>query len=354
MVSGDERVIGCRHAPAQSWQLTFKDDKTHRVAIYCIDWNTKERKQKIDVVDAKSGKVLDTRKLQDFSEGRYLVWDLSGDIKLTFTLESGRNAVLSGMFFGERARTTAQRTPKPPPAPPSAPGFHKLVHNTKIGDASIKMPYLLYLPADYFTSKETYPLVMFLHGVGEAGTNLEAMYIHGPAAQMRDRKEFPEKLKFIILSPQCTPGRVWDTPGSSTAAIQILDLVSEKYRVDKDRCYVTGLSNGGKGTWVVAEEAPDRFAAVVPMDAFAVLPEVAAQKLAKTTTWIIVGDSDGDHTTGSKKMYETLKAAGADTYITVVKNCGHGAWGHFFPRVDLYEWMFKHKRGADVRVPIPQ
>jgi hypothetical protein len=82
--------------------LNFTDDKTHRVAIYALDWDTKIRKQKVEVVDGNTGAVLDTRQLRKFQQGRYLVWNLSGNVIIRVTNQAGKasNAVVSGVFFG--------------------------------------------------------------------------------------------------------------------------------------------------------------------------------------------------------------------------------------------------------------
>jgi len=72
----------------------------HQVALYLLDWDNNGRGEQIDVLDAVTGKVLDTRTVNSFSGGEYLVWDLSGDVAFRLTRQAGNNAVLSGLFFG--------------------------------------------------------------------------------------------------------------------------------------------------------------------------------------------------------------------------------------------------------------
>jgi len=350
-VDGEERIAACHYGDQVVFDLALKDG-THRVALYCIDWNTTERKQKIEVLDGASGTVLDTREISAFADGRYLVWDLAGHVKIRLTKIAGRNAVMSGIFFGAAARS-GPRLPKPPPPPPTTAGHHKQRFEAHVGNETIKVPYLLYLPVDYFNNKERYPLLLFLHGVGEIGTDLEAVYGNGPDGVIRNDPNFKKDYKFIGLGPQCIPGRRWDTPGSSTAILQVLDYVTKTYRVDADRVYVTGLSMGGKGTWLVAEEGADRFAAVAPISAVEVDSEKAAKVFQKTSLWIICGGDDGDFMHGSHKMYDTLKKANVDAYLTEVPHEGHCVWFRYYQDRSFYDWLLKHKRGANQPVPLP-
>src|SRR5437016_5562689 len=107
---------------------------------------------------------------------------------------------------------------------------------------SIQVNYLLYLPADYQQrGSKRWPLILFLHGSGERGTNLNLVTVHGPPKIVKSKPEFP----FIVGSPQCPPGERWD----NDALLVLLDEIIAKYKVDKTRIYLTGLSMGGYGTW---------------------------------------------------------------------------------------------------------
>ena len=120
----------------------------------------------------------------------------------------------------------------------------------------IKYNYLLYLPPDYEKSDKPFPLVLFLHGAGETGTDVSKVKSNGPPKLIAGGKNFP----FIVVSPQ-SPGMGWN-PEALNA---LLDDVIAHYRVDKDRVYVTGLSMGGGGTLALASAYPDRFAAIAPI-----------------------------------------------------------------------------------------
>jgi hypothetical protein len=96
-----DRILSCWYSPTNfNAILDFNDSATHRVAIYCLDWSSTDRAQTIEVVDSVTGSVLNTQTISGFPNGRYLVWDISGKVRLRFTRTGGANAVLMGLFFG--------------------------------------------------------------------------------------------------------------------------------------------------------------------------------------------------------------------------------------------------------------
>jgi poly(3-hydroxybutyrate) depolymerase len=121
-----------------------------------------------------------------------------------------------------------------------------------------EIDYLLYLPDDY-GSKEKWPLIIFLHGAGERGSDLNKVTLHGPPKLVEEGQEFP----FIIASPQCPDNAWW--PYLSVQVNVLIDDIIENYRVDENRVYLTGLSMGGYGTWAIAGMNPERFAAIAPI-----------------------------------------------------------------------------------------
>lgn len=134
------------------------------------------------------------------------------------------------------------------------PGVQRTAQlNTQV---KVQMSYLLYLPKDY-EKQESWPLLLFLHGSGERGDDLELVKVHGPPKLIAAGKDFP----FIVVSPQCPKDRWWEP----IELVALLNDLSDKYKVDHDRIYVTGLSMGGFGTWQLASYAPDRLAAIVPI-----------------------------------------------------------------------------------------
>ena len=101
------------------------------------------------------------------------------------------------------------------------------------------MSYLLYLPPAYETNEEEWPLLLFLHGAGERGDDLELVKVHGPPKMIAQGEDFP----FVVISPQCPKGEIWSI---ETLHALIIEVV-ETHRIDTSRIYVTGLSMGGYG-----------------------------------------------------------------------------------------------------------
>jgi predicted peptidase len=103
-------------------------------------------------------------------------------------------------------------------------------------------PYLLYLPTAYNTDTlKRWPLLLFLHGSGESGYDVNKVKAHGPPQLVEQGKQFP----FIVVSPQSEVPSGWDVD----QLYKLLQGVKKNYRVDADRIYLTGLSMGGFGTW---------------------------------------------------------------------------------------------------------
>lgn len=197
-----------------------------------------------------------------------------------------------------------------------------------------KLEYLLSLPADYAGSRKRWPLVLFLHGSGESGTNLDKVKVHGPPKIVEAKGSFP----FILVSPQ-SPGRGWN-PDVLNA---LLDKLIKQYRVDKDRVYITGLSMGGYGTWALAAAHPEKFAAIAPICGGGNPADAA--KLAKLPIWVFHGAKD---TTvplrRSEEMVEAIKAAGGNPRFTVYPEAAHDAWTATYDNPEFYEWLLAQKR----------
>src|SRR5436309_9138617 len=107
---------------------------------------------------------------------------------------------------------------------------------------TLQVDYLLFLPANYDArSRQRWPLILFLHGAGERGSDVWKVATHGPPKNVTDHPDFP----FILVSPRCPEGQTW----SKDVLLVLLDEITRTYRVDTNRVYLTGLSMGGYGTW---------------------------------------------------------------------------------------------------------
>jgi pimeloyl-ACP methyl ester carboxylesterase len=196
-------------------------------------------------------------------------------------------------------------------------------------------PYFVTTPKDYSpNSGKTYPTILFLHGAGERGANLEAVKRVGlPPAAAAD-PNFP----FILIAPQCPEDQFWNP----TMLEDLLDQVKAKYRIDPNRLYLTGLSMGGYGSWALAAEHPDLFAAVAPICG-AYDPQDALQ-LKNTPIWAFHGESDPIvPLEGSVNMIDALKKVGApEAKLTTYPGVGHDSWVRAYATKDLYQWFLDH------------
>jgi predicted peptidase len=199
--------------------------------------------------------------------------------------------------------------------------------------------YLLFLPERYETQEQC-PMILFLHGAGERGSDLDWVKRYGVAKIVEEQSDFP----FIVASPQCPRSQYWSVQLLS----DLLDEVIDTYRVDPDRVYLTGLSMGGYGTWYLAAAQPHRFAAIAPICGGGDPDE--ACKLKNLPVWAFHGARDSVvPESESKEMVEALKACGGNVKYTVYPEAGHDSWTQTYNNPALYDWFLQHRRESVVR-----
>ncbi len=194
--------------------------------------------------------------------------------------------------------------------------------------------YLLYTPPDY-TGDEPYPLMIFLHGAGERGDDLELVKKHGPPKEIAEGMEYP----FIVVSPQVAEGEWW----SPSTVIWILNELKARMNIDGDRVYLTGLSMGGYGSWDTAIRHPNLWAALVPVCGKG--DPTMAERIKHIPTWIFHGAKDSvvpfKH---SQDMYDALKGY-SNVRFTIYPEADHDSWTETYENPRLYEWILMQKRG---------
>jgi len=203
---------------------------------------------------------------------------------------------------------------------------------------TVRLGYLLYLPKGYEpNTKEKYPLILFLHGMGERGDDLNLIKKHGIPKIVEQKDDFP----FIALSPQCPGNSFWTVELEALNAL--LDDVVTKYAVDVDRIYLTGLSMGGYGAWALAMEYPKRFAAIVPICGGGDTKNVSAIK--DIPVWVFHGAKDSVvKLEESEKMVNALKECGGNIQFTVYPEADHDSWTVTYDNPELYKWLLKQSR----------
>jgi predicted peptidase len=200
------------------------------------------------------------------------------------------------------------------------------------GPGTLAVNYLLYLPEGYDGVGE-WPLLLFLHGAGERGEDVDRVAIHGPPRLIREGHALP----FIVASPQLPTGHYWQ-PGTLHA---LLDDLLARYPVDPARVYVTGLSLGGYGAWALAMDRPGRFAALAPVCGGGDVTRVC--RLRDLPVWTFHGAQDTViPLQRSEELVEALEACGGDARLTVYPEAGHDAWTETYADPALYEWLLGH------------
>ena len=207
--------------------------------------------------------------------------------------------------------------------------------------------YLLFLPKDYAKkSGKTWPLILFLHGSGERGSNVWKVATHGPPSRVAAEPDFP----FIIVSPQCPEGEHW----SNDTLLALLDEVLRNYAADPARVYLTGLSMGGYGTWDLGLSHPERFAAIVPIcgggEMISVLlsSREKAEALKRLGIWAFHGAKDPVvPVEESQRMVDAANKAGVtEAKLTVYPEAEHNSWTQTYNNPELYDWLLKHRSGG--------
>jgi predicted peptidase len=197
--------------------------------------------------------------------------------------------------------------------------------------------YLLYLPEGYGSGKSKWPLVLFLHGAGERGTDLDLVKKHGPPLLVENGTNFP----FILVSPQCPADEYWSVPVLKA----LLDSVVDRYVPDMSRIYLTGLSMGGNATWRLARTYPDLFAAIAPIcgwgdpSTVSVLKDVPAWAFHGKKDPIIAFDR-------GESMAMQLKAAGGNVRFTEYPEAGHDSWTETYRNPEFFEWLLRQRKAA--------
>ena len=220
---------------------------------------------------------------------------------------------------------------------PAGTGF--LVREVKNGSGTHK--YSVFVPRDYTPAKR-YPTIVFLHGIGEAGSDGKKATTVGIGPAIEKRKgDFP----FIVLFPQT--GWDWTKKQAGQLVIDVIDDAGKAYSIDRERVSLTGLSSGGKGTWVLGARYPQTFAALVPMGSYAAYDAVPTLVTTHMPIWAL--HNSGDFIVpvgGTRGMIKKLKEEGANPRYTEYGAVGHNCWDKAYDEGELLEWLQQQRRGV--------
>ena len=217
---------------------------------------------------------------------------------------------------------------------PAERGF--LSRTVTVGGKDMK--YVVYVPSSYDPAKPM-PSIIFLNGAGECGTDgWREVYHFGGAIMLK-----PEEWPFIIMFPQKQDVKTaWED--EEPMVMEVLKKTKAELNVDDSRLYLTGLSQGGHGTWTIAAKHPDMFAAIAPVCGWA--DEDVAKKVAKLPIWTFHGDKDeAVKLQSSLDMQKWIEAAGGTCKLTIYPGVGHNSWDNAYRNENLAAWFLEHKKG---------
>ncbi len=218
-------------------------------------------------------------------------------------------------------------------------------------DDGSNLPFRYFVPPGY-DGATPYPLILFLHGAGERGSDNEAQLNNDANGAMRLLDDDNLALQPVfMIAPQC-PTDGWWSGGTLLTAIGLVDQIAATYNIDPDRVYVTGLSMGGMGTWSAVTAEPDRFAAAVPMSGNGDTNPAGA--VAAIPFWFFHAANDGTvGVEGSDNLVAALRNAGGSVIYTRYDTGGHGIWPVAYTHPLLFQWFVSQQRGTPSTITPP-
>lgn len=207
-------------------------------------------------------------------------------------------------------------------------------------ELDVALDYLLYLPEQH-QQRDPWPLIVFLHGSGERGSDLSLVAKHGLPKLLAAGSSLPA----VVLSPQCPAGQLW-TP-QLPALKALIERCIEEHGVDPARVTVTGLSLGGAGAYELVSAHPDMFAGVAPIcGPWTSLFVTRAS--ARLPTWVFHGDADEVvPVKESHQLVESIRAHGGDPLLTIYPGVGHDSWDRAYADTELRDWLVSQRRSQD-------
>lgn len=227
--------------------------------------------------------------------------------------------------------------------------------NRTISLRGVTYHYQVYLPEDWRRDdRRQWPIILFLHGRGERGSEGMWQTQIGLPEAVRDH---PERWPFVIVMPQCPLGAFWTDGPMLKMAMAALDRETDEFHGDPDHTYLTGLSMGGYGAWELARLYPHRWAAIAissggifwsyapeRWERASTLPGEYARAIGKTSVWLFHGSDDPVvKERQSELMYDAFKANGGRIRLWVYQGVHHDSWSRAYNEPELPRWLLEHR-----------
>lgn len=210
------------------------------------------------------------------------------------------------------------------------------------------LPYRMFVPTNYNVG-QSFPLVLFLHGAGERGSDNRIQITAHTAALAFTFNENQAKQPCFLVAPQCPSGGSWNDTARRAQLPALIAALKAEFNIDADRVYATGLSMGGIGTWDLLSRNTNLFAAGIPMSGSTSL---AASTFYQIPVWDFHATNDTTvAVSGSRNVMAAMRALGGTPIYTEYANGGHVIWTAAYATPLLFDWVMAQKRGAISNVP---
>jgi len=215
-------------------------------------------------------------------------------------------------------------------------GLSSIVCGQNNSKPKIWCDYLLYLPENYSNQTDSFPLLIYLHGGSMRGDNLEKLKVYGLPKLIDSGNQY----EFIIASPQCPNDTYW-------SRINWFDSLNHelnsKYRIDKNRIYVSGISMGGFGAWHAAMDNPDKIAAIIPMCG-GCNDSLEICRINHIPIWTFHGTADKHiEFNETEQLVDRLKMCNGNVKFTKLDSKGHDI-GYIYENKEIYNWFLKQNK----------
>lgn len=252
----------------------------------------------------------------------------------------------SGLYYGLNRQENSPRRTSLKKLAASTSGF---IWRRFVDDNGLAYRYVVYAPSE-IKPTERLPLLVHLNGHGENGNDGTRPLYNGLAKAIWERQsDFP----FVVFWPQCEQGTNWDREaGAAKRVISMIKEVEKEFHTDPDRVFLTGISSGGVGTWSIAGQFPDVFAAIIPVSAPDSAGSVGPVADAKLPVWIYTVRDDIVPATSGRVDTQNLLERGLSPCLSELNSGGHDAWSFAFRDEGLYRWLARQRRSEN-RLDLP-
>lgn len=207
----------------------------------------------------------------------------------------------------------------------------------------VKLNYIITAPDNYDPENESLPMIVFLHGAGERGNDPELLRRYGISKIFSADPQY-KGMRTVTLSPQLTDSNItWNHV--TDELMQLIEIIAEKYNINRDRITLTGVSMGGFGTWEMGMLYPDFFAALAPICGGGMCWRAGEIARAGIPVRAFHGADDNIVLPSySSDMVNAVNAHGGNASLTIYEGIAHDVWNTVYEQTDVIEWLYNSSK----------